>query len=193
MSPLGGVSPADVVRTLLATMCIGALAARAAWDLARRPRDPRRAKEYAFLLLTTVAATLYAVAHDEVTVTISPEYFLVGKGLADDPRPLRVAVTLLAIRSSWWVGLAGGAVLLLANNPRAGGPPQLPYGLLVRAALTAPTCAAVVACVLGLLTYAMAADALAAVRMVHLGSYSGGAVGTVLAVAQVLRRRRNGV
>ena len=82
-----------------------------------------RAKEYAFLLYAMLVAAAYAVAHDHLTATISPEYFLYGKGLAQDPRPFRWAITPLAVRASLAVGLFGGAALLLANNPRRNGHP----------------------------------------------------------------------
>jgi hypothetical protein len=46
-----------------------------------------RAKEYAFLLYTMVVAAAYGVAHDHVTATISPEYFLYGKRLSEASQP----------------------------------------------------------------------------------------------------------
>jgi hypothetical protein len=106
---------------VIALVGVTILAGLAVRDIARNRTDTRRAKEYAFLLATTLAAVVYGVLHDQLTVTISPEYFLEGKGLADDPRPLRLAVGLLAVRASWWVGLALGAALLVANNRDAPG------------------------------------------------------------------------
>jgi hypothetical protein len=173
-----------------------------------RNRDTRRAKEYAFLLATTLAAVVYGVVHDQVTVTISPEYFLEGKGLATDPRPLRVAVVWLAVRASWWVGLAVGAGLLIANNPRrAGRPPQLPYAELATVA-TVAMLAACVGAVVGAINIAdplgLAADvrtfvsadrvrAFLLVWGIHAGSYAGAIVGALYGVSVVVvRRRRRG-
>jgi hypothetical protein len=95
-------------------------------DWVKHPEDPKRAKEYLFLLFSMVCAIAYGVVHDQITATISPEYFLVGKGLADDPRPFRWAVTVLAIHASYGVGLVAGALLLIANNPSPARP-QLAY------------------------------------------------------------------
>ena len=74
-----------------------------------------RAREYAFLLYAMVVAAAYAIAHDHVTATISPEYYLYGKGLAQDPRAFRWAVTLLAVRAGLAPGLLGGTALLLGG------------------------------------------------------------------------------
>src|SRR5207248_2159371 len=38
-------------------------------DRVRHPEDPRRAKEYLFLLFAMTAAILYGIAHDHVTAT----------------------------------------------------------------------------------------------------------------------------
>jgi hypothetical protein len=114
-------------RAFVGTAALAFLAGRAIHDVARHGRDAPRAREYGFLLLTTLAAVVYGVVHDQITATISPEYFLVWKGLAGDPRPLRLAVTLVAVRSSWWVGLLAGAGFLLANNPRRSGVKSLGY------------------------------------------------------------------
>jgi hypothetical protein len=123
------------------------LGAHVVRDLSRRPPELRRVKEYAFLVGAAAVASLYGVVHDEAMVGMSADYFLFGKGLLADPRPLRVAVVWLAVRSSAWVGGLAGAALLMANNPRAGDPPALTYRRLVavamRAAMLVPIVAAV--------------------------------------------------
>jgi hypothetical protein len=173
---------------------------------ARAAHDPRRAKEYGFLAATTAAAAAYGIAHDRITATLSPEYFLLFKGLADDPRPFRVAVTLLAVRASWWTGALAGAALLVANNPRPGGqPPQLPYAALARLAAIPFTLAALTATLFGAVNAAdplglsataralVAPDRVRAFLVVwgaHAGSYVGGLVGVVCASAAIVVRRR---
>ena len=81
-----------------------------------------RTREYGFLLYAGLLAVVYALVHDQVTVTLSPEYFVYGKGL--DPASLRLDVAWLAVRAGASVGLVGGAALLVANNPRRSGMPS---------------------------------------------------------------------
>jgi hypothetical protein len=168
--------------------------------------DEARAKEYAFLLYATVAAVAYGVAHDHVTATISPEYFLRGKGLAMDPQPFRCAVTELAVRASCGTGLLAGAALLVANDPRARGrPPQLTYRALVALSFIPLVVAALFAVVGGLVNagarvgsatagaLGVAPDRVrpfAIVWAIHAGSYAGALLGTVASVLAVLARRR---
>ncbi|MBI3724494.1 hypothetical protein HY251_11150 [bacterium] len=172
-------------------------------DWRRHPEDPRRAKEYLFLLYSMLLSVLYAVLHDHVTATISREYFLYGKGLVDDPRPFRVAVTVLAAHAGYGPGLFAGACLLLANNPRPTRP-QLPYRDLARLAAL-PLGGAVLAAALGAALFSRdvfhqreLARELAGERWsrflatwgIHYGTYSGAALGTIAAVVIVLRARR---
>jgi hypothetical protein len=165
----------------------------------------RRFQEYAFLLYTTALAVAYAVVHDQLTVTLSPEYFLYWKGLAGDPRPLRWTATLVAVQSSWWTGLLGGVVLLVANNPRHRGvPPRLPLRRLVRIALLPMVAAALLAAICGVSVAANFLNrdnllpplipervhAFMVVWSVHIGSYSGAALGTLGCVVLIEMRRR---
>ncbi len=174
------------------------------WEVARNGRRSARLREYGFLLFATTTAIAFAVAHDQLTATISPEYFLTGKGLASDPRPFRLAVAILAAKASYWVGLVIGTALLVANNPsprRA----QLGYPVLIRLAalplVFAVGCAALGAIAfavldLGLSTAAVLAGPAAARRFlvvwgIHAGSYLGASVGGIAAVASAIRRRHS--
>ncbi len=164
-----------------------------------------RAKECAFLAYAVLAAAAYAVVHDHVTATISPEYFLYGKGLAQDPRPFRWAVTLLAVRASLAAGLLCGTVLLVANNTRRSGhPPPLDYRALAKLSLIPLAAAGLGAAVLGVINARMqlgTAEALALgvvhyrvwrfviVWAVHVGSYAGALVGSVATAILVAVRR----
>lgn len=160
-------------------------------------------REYAFLLSTTALSVSFAVAHDEITATLSPAYFLVAKGLQNDPRPFRSAVAFLAVRASYWVGLVLGTALLVANNPSRRRP-QLGYPLLFR--LTGlPIGAAVLGASLvgpffrfadlGLHSTAVAyagqagAPDFLLVWGIHAGTYVGAFAGGTAAVVIVVRRR----
>jgi hypothetical protein len=66
------------------------------------------------LLLGSALAGLLGVAFDQLTVTISPEYFTVGKGLAEEA--LRTQVVWLGFRSALPLGaLVAGLGLLRAT------------------------------------------------------------------------------
>src|SRR5688572_32915146 len=56
-------------------------------DWRRHRERATRWREYAFLLFCVVAALAYGVLHDQITTTISWEYFAYGKGVAEALRP----------------------------------------------------------------------------------------------------------
>lgn len=161
-------------------------------------------REYSFLLSAALLAAAYAVVHDQITVTLSPEYFVYGKGL--DPAFLRLDVAWLAVRAGASVGLLGGAALLVANNPRrSGNPPQLGYGVLARLAFLPLAGAALVAGIFGAVNAALqlgtaSAGALGVpdpriwrfviVWALHTGSYVGALLGIAGATTLVVIRRK---
>jgi len=188
-------------------------AALAVVDLRRNGRDATRWREYGVLLAAVVAALVYGAVNDQVTVTISPEYFLYGKELAktvgDPPSSalaLRWGAAKVGFMATWSAGLAFGVVLLIANNPRRG-LPRLPnrrlVGLLPMILLSAAAFGVAGGAVgyAGLFTHASAdfedlvrADLWHPRRFmatwgVHLGGYVGSLFGTVAAVAMVVRGR----
>lgn len=72
------------------------------------------------VLVATVIATLYGVGHDQVTYTISPEYYtkfkfiqfnLADSGAAQHMTQPRSAVVLVGVKGSWWMGAGIGVVL----------------------------------------------------------------------------------
>lgn len=192
-------------RVFIALGGAGILAAMALLDYLQHPNNPTRLKEYAFLIYAMVIAIAYGIAHDHVTATISQEYFLRWKGLADDPRPFRWAVTVLAVRASFAMGLVAGAVLLVANNPLPGrNLPRLSYRELARLSLVPITSAALFAVTWGIANAGLKigaatareyvlpeqVGAFVAVWAVHAGSYAGATFGVVLAGIMVVIRRR---
>lgn len=193
----------------------GVFALLLAWDLRRHGVRSRRLREYGFLLFATAAAMAYGVLNDQVTVTISWEYFHFGKGLGGeaeqgDLAALRWGAVGVGLKATWAAGLLMGAALLIANNPRKkpGAAPPQPFARLVRMVgwilLSAAGCGAALGVVgwLGGLTWATAdfrelvADDLwrpphfMAVWGIHLGGYVGGLLATGAGVWHILRRRR---
>lgn len=185
----------------------------AAADLRRNGPRATRWREYAVLFAAVLAALLYGAVNDQVTVTISPEYFLQGKELykvvGDHPAEaaLRWEAAKVGLKATWSVGLVFGVLLLLANNPWRGVPRLRNRTLVATLPLILGT-AAVLGAVGGGLGYAgrltwmdgdyfrplVEADVLRPYRFmatwgVHLGGYVGGAVGTAAAVAVVAWKR----
>ena len=175
-------------------------------DWIKHPENPTRVREYLFLIFSMLLSIVYGIDHDHITCSISPEYFLKAKGLESDPRPFRLAVTWLAIKASYSPGALAGALMLIANNPSAK-KAQLSYQHLLRICVYPVGGAAVCACVCGVLAaffghrtwFADAANLFApatrvipflAVAGIHAGSYLGATLGTVLAVATVVRSRK---
>ena len=183
-------------------------------DVRRRGSEAKRWREYLFLLTAVIASMSCAVAIDLITSTISPEYFLYGKGLADvasSDSPQAWAffwqVVWLAIRAGLTPGLIVGVLLLIANNPRKRRP-QLPYSTLYRFVPPLLACSALAAVAggaignAGMLTWAFDgfADAETAEILrrqsfmtawgAHMGAYVGGALGVLTSVAMVLVFRK---
>ena len=71
---------------------------------------------FSVLLCTIIIASCYGILHDQVTYTISPEYYTRFKfiqfGLVDEgvnlPMNHRLAAMIVGIMATWWVGLTIG-------------------------------------------------------------------------------------
>lgn len=186
----------------------------ALWELRRRGRQARRWREYLFLLTAVAGAMAYGTLNDQLTVTISWEYFLYGKELVnvlggDAPPaegPLRWEAAKIGMKATWTAGLLLGAAMLTANSIPKKIPPlplrQL-YGLLAAALLPTVCLAALggLAGRLGWLTALGGFREMAAAELwrptrfmcvwgIHLGGYVGGLVGAVTATVRIVRRRR---
>lgn len=104
---------------------IAIFAALAISDLRRRGRLATRWREYTFLLFCVVFALMYGLINDQITSTISWEYFYYGKGLYDELGPqtppdslrLHLAAAVVGMKATWTAGLLIGAALLMSNNP----------------------------------------------------------------------------
>jgi hypothetical protein len=183
-------------------------------DLRRNGRAATRWREYGVLLAAVLVAMAYGVINDQITCTISPEYFLYGKEIdkiigdawPPDMAALRWEAAKVGLKATWSAGLVFGVVLLLANNPFRGWP-RLRNRELVRLLPLVVGCAAGLGFIGGVLGYygfllhastdfemMMRADIFRPRRFmctwgVHLGGYLGGLMGTVVAVGIMIRRR----
>lgn len=82
------------------------------------------------VLAAIVIASLYGVGHDQVTYTISPEYYtkfkfiqfnLADSGAAQHMTQPRSAVVMVGVKATWWMGLYVGIIIglcaLVFRNP----------------------------------------------------------------------------
>jgi hypothetical protein len=78
------------------------------------------------VLLAVVLSGLYGALHDQISYTVSPEYFTKFKfrqfGFVDLQLPDRVRASMVGFLASWWmgipIGLLVGAVAFIHSGPR---------------------------------------------------------------------------
>ena len=66
------------------------------------------------LFLASALAGIYGILHDQITITISREYFLYFKGLEGAGLPDRIGAAYIGWISTWWVGFLASYLLTLA-------------------------------------------------------------------------------
>ncbi len=157
-----------------------------------------RARELGFLFGVTGIAMLWAVAHDAITWSISPDYFVIGKDLPGAATSFAPVVPP-ALQAGWTAGLAIGLVLVVANNPLPDRPP-LSYAILVRELARVALASALTALVAGAAAPFLAtgfrvvlADAGvhdARSYLVVQGAHAGSYVGALVALPLAWRRIR---
>lgn len=172
---------------IFAAVCLGFLAL----DLLEPRGRRRRWREYLFLIGSGVATALFGAEVDSATSTISPEYFLLGKGLATTSWS---EVSLFGLQAGFGPGIIGGAVLLFAN-------PHPQHALRLFRGLSIPLSGALLGGVVAGLLYHRfplfihpsvsellarpPAIAFTTVWVIHLGVYAGGLAGLIGAVIRI--------
>lgn len=85
-------------------------------------------------LVGALVAGSYGVLHDQITYTLSPEYFTRFKfhqfSNADFGFPERVFVAVIGFLATWWVGAIAGWILARVSLEAAGS--RLPFSQLLR-------------------------------------------------------------
>jgi hypothetical protein len=85
---------------------------------------------FKIVLLTIVAAVLYGLVHDQITVRICPEYFTVFHPRIMDTENLTLIALGWGVVATWWMG--AGIGLVLALSARWGRWPRQTWRQLVR-------------------------------------------------------------
>lgn len=178
------------------------LAAAAAVDRWRNGPEARRWREYAFLLAGGGLGAAFGAGVDQVSMTLSPEYFELGKGIPPGPG-FRWGATMVGLQAGFVGGLFVAGVLLVANNPRPGRAalPGRALWALTPVILASALGLAVPGWVLGpvFLGHDYASELLGPERLVallrvwglHVGLYLGSILGLASAIVSLRRARRS--
>ena len=86
-------------------------------DLRKPPAERRRLREYCFILAVGVVGAVFGAVNDYFTCTLSPEYFIINKGLLEGPNLLPAAIALGA-KAGFAGGAIGAALLLYLSSAR---------------------------------------------------------------------------
>ena len=156
----------------------------------------------------TLVAAIFGFLHDQVTFTISPEYYTLFKfpmfHLIPDPgaplMELRLRAGLVGVLATWWVGAGAGIVLGLVALIQRDAAAMV--RVLMRSALIVIGCAVLVAAGLGLQSASLSEmvrlwypdgltdrAAFDRVGWIHNGSYLGGALGVLVAILYGIAHR----
>jgi len=159
------------------------------------------------LALASLIAGIYGIIHDQITITISLDYFLYFKGLYTTSAPYRLGAAFIGWSSTWWVGFWAAAALIIALIIK-----KQSRGMVKRVlkeALIIMGIAAVSGAVGGILGYLIpvkvdffyqfALDhhvenyaAFFSVWMIHIFGYAGGLLGAAYRVIRILKYRKGG-
>jgi hypothetical protein len=72
------------------------------------------------VLLCTLASVIYGVVHDQVTIRVCPEYFVVAHRPLCTGHSLTVIGLCWGVAGTWWIGAALGIVLARMARPATG-------------------------------------------------------------------------
>jgi hypothetical protein len=98
-------------------------------DLYRNRTQAGKYREYGFIIIAGAVGGIVGFVNDLITSSISPDYFILGKGLDDGP-DLRMRAGLLGLQVGFSAGVIGGAFCLYASRRKSGYPPAKFSGLL---------------------------------------------------------------
>ncbi|MDF1660596.1 MAG: hypothetical protein P1V97_02405 [Planctomycetota bacterium] len=104
-------------------------------DWRRNGVKATRPREYGFVFVCGLLGAIFGILWDQGTVTLSPDYFIYGKGLNPEDGPLRVLALALGFKAGFFGGLVVGMTYLIANSSGRNRTVKLPYPVLLRGAV----------------------------------------------------------
>lgn len=162
-------------------------------------------REYGFVIITGVVGAMIGFVNDLITSSISPDYFILGKGLEESP-DLRIQAGLFGLRVGFSAGVIGGAVCLYASRRESAHPPAT-FSRLLRL-LWMPVAGAILGGIAlplgfskfdparfsGQLDTLLSAGRISRFRQVwwtHVGLYAGMVVGLAAMILRAAKERKN--
>lgn len=177
-------------------------------DFIRNHAKARKWQEYVFLLFCAMAGGLFGIINDMITSSISPEYFVFGKGIRQGcisrSNDFALKVVELGFQAGFFAGAIVGCTLLFANNPSRKSQP-IPHSDIFAISLRPLFIAIIVAPLVSLLfssdifnlTQTLRGEVpshkisnFLTVWGIHCGLYIGGTLGTIWSVTTILKRRK---
>jgi len=91
-------------------------------DLYRKGSQATKFRDYGFIIITGAVGAIVGFTNGLITSAISPEYFILGKGLEEAP-DLRMQAGLFGLRVGFSAGVIGGAICLYTCRRKSTYPP----------------------------------------------------------------------
>ncbi len=188
------------VALLLGLMLVVSLA-----DFYRNGAQAAKFREYGFILLAGALGGAVGFVNDLITSSISPEYFILGKGLEESP-DLRIQAGLFGLQVGFSAGVIGGAVCLYASRRKSAYPPAKFSRLLQM--LWMPVAGAILCGIVSPLAFSkfdparfslqldtlLSAEGINRFRQVwwtHIGLYAGLVIGLAAMILRAIKERKN--
>jgi hypothetical protein len=162
-------------------------------------------REYGFVIIAGVVGAMVGFVNDLITSSISPDYFILGKGMEESP-DLQIQAGLFGLQVGFSAGVIGGAVCLYASRRKSAHPPA-EFSCLFRL-LWMPVAGAIfggIALPLGFskfdparfsaqLDTLLSAERISRFRQVwwtHIGLYTGMVIGLTAMILRAAKERKN--
>jgi hypothetical protein len=96
-------------------LLLGLMTVAVAVDFWRHGREAAKYREYGFIWIAGILGGVVGFANDCATSSISPDYFILGKGL-EAGNDLRLRAGVYGFKAGLSAGIVGGAVCLFARG-----------------------------------------------------------------------------
>jgi len=156
----------------------------AAIDYYRKREHSQKWKQYLIVLICAFFFAIFGAVHDQITVTISKDYYTIGKGIS--PSNLRMGVFSLGLKTGSYAGIIFSITLLyfgLVENIKSIVRYAIPVGIIAICCLILGTAVGYMLHRIGFRVLNQGNNAaFLSVWGWHIGLYLGGIIGLVYVV-----------